>query len=612
MVGYIPNKGPSSNDDRKHQDQQQHQLYLAQNFHQHQPQYPHQPHSFQPQPIGALEHNEGISIQHPSSFQQQPLQQTQQYHSQPPTGSVQYIRQFLYQMNPNSSATLKFVKDLELMTRNWSALEIQHSRRLVRFNFTIENYTQFIDFEPIQISQYDNMKPTISCIYWPEMNSYVVTSVDIILLLEYLVHQTFDVEEKNRIRRNLQSLKPNTISKANLNDRNFFNLIMSMENPRPRNIEKDLKVFHWSDLRKAISKVMSKYYVVPSDKANNKPTAWSNNNSLGDFRRPSQQTLASPLILQSPSKSGPLIATATPTPFQYTPIQQQFPDLQSPGYFPRRVSLPNVTLTLQPNIVSPPTDSYMNFNQSKVFDPQAQQSQPYHHNSQPFIPFPTQFKFSLPVRNKSVPHSFHSNSPLPQYHLIQPSPGSFNIPSESKSMPPIKSGDNMPPPLGNTFKLGEVSKGPLDSSGGLNTISTMLNTPYNESSTNSRGTSSNELDGPNIITMSSLSSSNNDIPQRLAKSIMSKRNCKRLSLNDLMTRNDTQDDTTRGGIRDGNKITIKGNDSGNPNNNNSSTRLPSIAHLLNNSTTDEDHSNSAYDGNTLPSMKKQRNSKDST
>lgn len=37
-----------------------------------------------------------------------------------------------------------------------------------------------------------------------------------------------------------------------------------MENPRPRNIEKDLKVFNWNDLGKAIAKVMSKYYVVSS------------------------------------------------------------------------------------------------------------------------------------------------------------------------------------------------------------------------------------------------------------------------------------------------------------------------------------------------------------
>lgn len=221
MVGYIPNNGPSSNQVQQYSYQQRPQqqpeskpngpfVQFPQQQQQHQPNsanYHLQPH----QPLQQLLQQPKPPLEH----------QIQTYHPQHPstttsnTTNMQYIRQFLYQVNPNYSATLKFVKDLDLMTKNWSATEIKSSRRLVKFEFTTENYVQVIDFNPISTTDYDNLKPTISCIYWKEMNSYVVTSVDIIILLEYLVNQTFDVEEENKIRRNLLSSKPTTRSGAN-------------------------------------------------------------------------------------------------------------------------------------------------------------------------------------------------------------------------------------------------------------------------------------------------------------------------------------------------------------------------------------------------------------
>ena len=69
----------------------------------------------------------------------------------------------------------------------------------------------------------------------------------------------FSVEEKNRIRRNLESLGPTTVSKAKGGFEGFFQRIMDFPPPKPRNIEKDVKVFPWSLLREAIDKVISKY-----------------------------------------------------------------------------------------------------------------------------------------------------------------------------------------------------------------------------------------------------------------------------------------------------------------------------------------------------------------
>ena len=91
---------------------------------------------------------------------------------------------------------------------------------------------------------------------------------------------------------------------------------MSMENPRPRNIEKDLKVFDWSDLGRAVQKVMSKYYVVPSLA----PTTSSSFSSSSSFQHPNPQQMQSmPGIVgnssqqQQQQQQQPL-SVPTPTP----------------------------------------------------------------------------------------------------------------------------------------------------------------------------------------------------------------------------------------------------------------------------------------------------------
>lgn len=162
----------------------------------------------------------------------------------------------------SSTVTLQFEEDVESMTENWTPTEIQHQRRLVKFEFERKSKSNFnVKFHPIKESEFTPDVPIISCILWKEKDLHVVTSVDIILVLEFLVKESFSIEEKNRIRRNLQSLKPFTISRLNSENQRFFNLLMGMEDPRPRNIEKDLKVFKWSDLSSAIHKVISKYSV---------------------------------------------------------------------------------------------------------------------------------------------------------------------------------------------------------------------------------------------------------------------------------------------------------------------------------------------------------------
>ena len=150
----------------------------------------------------------------------------------------------------------------------WSLQERQDNRRIVAFHKEIRGEVIQLDCYPVAAHEYDEKMITISCIHWipspPHeighrlMGECVFTSVDIILLLEKLVGYSFDVQEKNRIRRNLEGYKPETVRKEGTT-RQFFNQVMLYAQPKTRNIEKDIKVFLWKDLAKALKKVVQKY-----------------------------------------------------------------------------------------------------------------------------------------------------------------------------------------------------------------------------------------------------------------------------------------------------------------------------------------------------------------
>ncbi|KAI8060827.1 hypothetical protein BC940DRAFT_311189 [Gongronella butleri] len=121
-----------------------------------------------------------------------------------------------------------------------------------------------------QVSFYTPSMPSqppttvVSCIYWHERGDYYITSVDCIHLLENLLDTRFNVEEKNRVRRNLEGFRPITVSKSRANTAEFFKLIMGFPNPKPRNIEKDVKVFDWRSLPYLLKKIITKYTAIPS------------------------------------------------------------------------------------------------------------------------------------------------------------------------------------------------------------------------------------------------------------------------------------------------------------------------------------------------------------
>jgi hypothetical protein len=158
-----------------------------------------------------------------------------------------------------SKAKLEINGNIDSMAEGWSEDEWEAKRRLVVFRRSQSGSTISTTFQAVTPEERPPQSICISCIYWEEKEECFVTSVDTIYLLEQLVAAHFTVEEKNRIRRNLEHFRPLTVSKGKPESEEFFKVIMGFPTPKPRNIEKDVKVFHWKDLDAALKKIIGKY-----------------------------------------------------------------------------------------------------------------------------------------------------------------------------------------------------------------------------------------------------------------------------------------------------------------------------------------------------------------
>ncbi|KAI5368154.1 hypothetical protein Slin15195_G032880 [Septoria linicola] len=159
----------------------------------------------------------------------------------------------------NTKAMLKIEGELNKMADGWTTAEWEAGRRLVQFRRSQSGSVISATFEPVTLEDRLPNSICVSCIWWEQKKECYVTSVDTISLLESLVAVRFTVEEKNRIRRNLEGFRPATVSKTKADSEDFFKLIMGFPNPKPRNIEKDVKVFPWRILATALKKIIGKY-----------------------------------------------------------------------------------------------------------------------------------------------------------------------------------------------------------------------------------------------------------------------------------------------------------------------------------------------------------------
>lgn len=233
-----------------------------------------------------------------------------------------------YAMYP-TKAVLKLNGDLDSMIENWSADERDAKRRLVQFTRVQNGSTIHADFKPVSPEDRAPNSICISCIHWEGKNECFVTSVDTIYLLESLVGVRFTVEEKNRIRRNLEGFRPLTVSKAKADSEEFFKVIMGFPAPKPRNIEKDVKVFPWKILGHALKKIIGKYSASYSSTAGALPTPLntgyaSNGSDAGN----ESQRASSPQSVSESTTPSTYAASLTPTAFS-PPMMQSKPSLNN-------------------------------------------------------------------------------------------------------------------------------------------------------------------------------------------------------------------------------------------------------------------------------------------
>ncbi|KAI0644645.1 hypothetical protein C8Q79DRAFT_1001917 [Trametes meyenii] len=227
--------------------------------------------------------------------------------------------------------------------RDWDSEERRIGRRLVRFSRVQEGSTLRVACEAIKPAEYADGDTVVSCIYRAAdaagggegaASKCCITSVDIIFLLECLVGDIFNIEEKNRIRRNLEGFRPKTVSKNKVGTEEFFQKIMDFPAPKPRNIEKDVKVFDWAVLPQALDKIISKYTLYPVKKSD------------GDAGTSSPEAASTPVSMSPdmPPAPAPYSSASSPRTDHTSPTppadQSYFSFHPPPNAYPRSHFMP--------------------------------------------------------------------------------------------------------------------------------------------------------------------------------------------------------------------------------------------------------------------------------
>ncbi|OCH91818.1 hypothetical protein OBBRIDRAFT_714885, partial [Obba rivulosa] len=148
---------------------------------------------------------------------------------------------------------------IEDLAKGWDADELAARRRLVRFTHAQDGSVIRAAAAPLRRADCVPGDTVVSCIYSADEDACFVTSVDIIALVEALIGMQLKLEPKNRIRRNLEGFSHTTVSKKQPSTEAFFRQIMEYGHPRPRRIQKDIKVFRWEELPQALEKLVVRY-----------------------------------------------------------------------------------------------------------------------------------------------------------------------------------------------------------------------------------------------------------------------------------------------------------------------------------------------------------------
>ena len=169
----------------------------------------------------------------------------------------------------SSSVKVEVASDVQQIYGGWTPTE---DRLLVEFWREWHNNSLKIWCGVIPPEDYrpNAGRIVVSCIYWElQEERFWITSVDIISLLKQLLNINFEDEEKGRIRRNIEGYGLKTVrASSGRGDRArvvpdtsndlLYTLIMGFGHPKPRNMQKDIKIFPWNTLLKALPDVIPK------------------------------------------------------------------------------------------------------------------------------------------------------------------------------------------------------------------------------------------------------------------------------------------------------------------------------------------------------------------
>ena len=163
-------------------------------------------------------------------------------------------------MSSDLHAGLDIISSHPVIPSYRSSAEIKERRRFVRL--TRQQQGPNIHLRLAAVSVEDvcrDDRNVINCMLPPGCGKEpCVSSVDIIKAIELLVNppdRRLSIEEKNRIRRNLDTLRPTTLKKGD----EGLNWMMQLHSPRPIIIAKDIKIFKWDSLEAALVKIMKRY-----------------------------------------------------------------------------------------------------------------------------------------------------------------------------------------------------------------------------------------------------------------------------------------------------------------------------------------------------------------
>jgi hypothetical protein len=184
----------------------------------------------------------------------------------------------------------------------WTAAERTVKRRLIAFHCISTEETFTGSFSAVAIGHFADAPPdskVVSCILIPDLISgqkCIITSYDLINLVDWMIHSPnwFDVNERNRVRRNLELFKPQTLRKNGAFDGfNIFDQVTGYLYPKPWNIQKDFKVFDWAQIETIMVDIVKRYHIItdrPEEGINEEEDTYALMESAGQSLREAMES----------------------------------------------------------------------------------------------------------------------------------------------------------------------------------------------------------------------------------------------------------------------------------------------------------------------------------